>query len=84
MAFEIKTITAYVAVDKDGEEGIIATRMGEVWMPLVCADEKRVASMYNAAKQICAIDNKEFKVLRFAVREDVTDETKAKYEKSST
>jgi len=79
MPFEIKTITAYVAVDKDGEEGIIAHMQNGIWLPLVCADETRAKQMYPLAVQACAIDNKQFKVLRFAVREDITEQIIKQY-----
>ena len=72
--FTIETITAFVSVGKDGEEGVIGQLMGDHWMPFVCADEKRVEQILPICKDLCDRTGVEFKILRFSTRTDVTKE----------
>jgi hypothetical protein len=72
--FKIQTVTAFVAIDdKNGDEGVIAFFDGMGWMPLICADEQRIQSMLPLAKDVCRRERKKFRILRFSVREDVTE-----------
>lgn len=85
MAFVIQTITAFIG-EEDGEEGVWGFRDQKTgaWVPMVCADEKRVETLYPIALEIQEAIGKPFRVLQFSVRTDITDETKAKYEHSPT
>jgi hypothetical protein len=85
MPFEIQTITAFVGVDEEGSEGLVGFFDPELrtWVPLVCADEKRVESMYKLAVQVMEPLNKPFRVLQFSTRADISEETKAKYGKDT-
>ena len=78
--FVITKITAFVAIDPiDGDEGILAFNSDTGWMPLVCADEDRIKSMIPVAEEISQATGKKYRIIQFSVREDVTDEVKAKY-----
>lgn len=81
MPFTIRTLTAFVATDQDGEEGVMAALNQDdgTWVPLVCADESRVESMYPIAVSISETMNVPFRVMQFSQREDITDEVAAKY-----
>lgn len=83
MAFKIESVTAFVAIDEDGEEGIMGFKnpMDGTWMPLVCADEKRVEKMYPMAEAISNISGKPYRVLQFMVRMDITDDVIKKFGK---
>lgn len=82
MPFKIDTITAFVATDELGEDGIMAAQLvpGQ-WFPLVCADEKRLAMMYPVAVEMSELANRSFRVLQFAVQFDITEDVKKKYGK---
>jgi hypothetical protein len=74
MNFEIKTVTAFVAIDeKNGDEGVLGIFTGSGWMPLICADETRIQQMLPIAKDVCRREKKKFRILQFSVREDVTE-----------
>lgn len=79
--FKINSLTAYVSVLPDGDEGVMGKRMGNVYMPLIGADEKRLKEYFPIAKKIADAEGCSFRVLRFDLVEDITEEVKAKYEK---
>lgn len=79
MNFKITTITAFIAVAPDGDEGIIGTRMNDVWMPLICGDLVRVEQMYPLAKAACKHDGKTFKVVQWQSGKDITQAIEALY-----
>ncbi len=80
MSFKLSTVTAFVAIDKDnGDEGIISFQNNNIWMPMVCGDEERIAQMLPIAERICKEAGTSFRILQFSVRTDVTDLIKAKY-----
>lgn len=78
----IEEMFAFVAQDEDGEggEGIMACEMilqGErVMMPLVGADKKRIVSLVPFAENIKTQTGKDYKIIRFHSKEDVTTEIK--------
>lgn len=75
MAFIIKTITVFVAIDpKTGDEGVMATQLAPgQWMPLVCADSARIASMLPVAEQIRIDSGAKYRILQFSEITDITD-----------
>lgn len=80
MSFTITKLTAYIATDEKGEEGVVSF-MGTdgKWMPLICADERRIQLMHRMAMQISASTGKSLKIIQFSERKDVTEETMNKY-----
>lgn len=68
----IETITAFVSVDKDGNEGVIAQMLGGAWTPFVCADPQRIDSILPLALELKKITGVPFKILQFSTREDIT------------
>lgn len=75
MAFKIEKITAFVVTDEDGTEGIPAfSDPNGLMQPMVGADPARVKALYPIAIQLCATFGKEFRVLEFTNRVDITDE----------
>lgn len=77
--FKIEKITAFVAIDNDDEEGIVGIQLGDIMMPMVCADEDRIAQMFVHAKNIASQTGKPIRILQFSVREDVTESVTEKY-----
>lgn len=75
----IQTITAFVAVDDNGDEGVMGAMLGETFYPLVCADEERIASMFPLAEQIKQASGLAYRVVQFSGRIDVTDLIVEKY-----
>lgn len=76
----ITEMYAFVAEDRDPEdEGIIAmVGLGDTALPMVGADPDRVKSLVGYAELVKQVTGKPYKILRFTVREDVTEQyTKA-------
>lgn len=71
--FKIKTITAFIATEDDGTEGVIAMLNGEQWMPLIGADEDRIKALKPFAKEIAETSGCPAKMVRFSNREDLED-----------
>ncbi len=69
---KINELFAFISIDEGPEdEGIIASKFGDVWMPLVGADQKRVDSLRVIAKQIAQTTGKYVVLAKFTHREDV-------------
>lgn len=72
MNYRITELFAFVAVDHDGDEGVIGFRhpSGD-WLPLVGADMERIESLKPFAMKTAAASGKPVKLLRFKVREEI-------------
>lgn len=77
--FRINKVTVFIAEEEDGSEGVMGALLGEVFYPLVCADEARISVMFPLAEQIKNIKGQDYRIVQFSVREDVTDDVKARY-----
>lgn len=70
--FRITEIHVICGIDPDGDfEGIPAkfTSMGPI--PLIAADAKRLSQIKQMAQEIADITQRNFKIVRFSVREDI-------------
>lgn len=67
----IDTLFAFIAVDDDGSEGVMAFMSPEGWMPMVGADEARINSLKPIAQQMSSWTKKQVVLTRFTAREDV-------------
>jgi hypothetical protein len=74
--FKIETLTAFVAIDQDGEEGVMGALLGNTFYPLVCADEERIALMFPIAEDISSVTGQPYRIIQFTVRTDVTERYK--------
>ena len=80
MPLKIETITAYVATDKEGNEGIMGFLGPDgAWIPMIGADQERLKSAYAMAEQISALSGLPFRVLQFSTVTDITEPTKHAY-----
>ena len=70
MTLSIDTITAYIAVDDEGE-GICAFQGPGGWMPMVAADQARIDSLRPMAEALAEGSGRRIVVARFSVRTDV-------------
>jgi hypothetical protein len=72
----IDQLYAFVSSDEKGE-GIVGQTvqlMGEtVFMPFVCADEKRMESLKPLAKKIAKESGKKIKLIRLSIREEIEE-----------
>jgi hypothetical protein len=75
---KIDEVFAFISTCSDGDEGIIGSRMvmgnEVVFMPYVGADLDRVDSLIKSANEL----GLKYKILKFSVREDITDSYKGK------
>ena len=69
---KINELFAFISIDEGLEdEGIIASKFGDVWMPLVGADQKRIDSLRSIAKQIAQATGKYVILAKFTHRTDL-------------
>lgn len=71
MSFKITSISAFIAMGDDQEEGIIAMQVDDKWFPMVMADEARLNSLRPFAEQVAKAQKKQISLVRFSVREDL-------------
>lgn len=69
--FKIESISAFISVDENGEEGILAQKIGGSWMPFIMADETRLLEMKPLAESIAQKQPQPIKLVRFTHRVDV-------------
>jgi hypothetical protein len=66
----IDSIWAFVSVDPaDGNEGVCAATLGGVTLPLIAADEKRLAILTPIAQNIANVTGRVVQLVRFHQRE---------------
>ena len=71
---KIEAIYALASIDEGPEdEGVVAARGGDSWMPLVGADEDRVESLRPLAMAIPRTTGKRIVLARFKNREDLEE-----------
>ncbi len=71
---KIDALFAFISVDEGPEdEGIVAARMGNMWMPLVGADMDRVESLKPLAVGVARLTGKRIVLAKFSVREDLEE-----------
>lgn len=73
MKLKIDEMFAFVADDTEGEGVMVITVDGQS-LPLVGADMDRVKSLAGIAEMIKKESGKDYKILKFSTREDITKE----------
>ena len=66
----INSIWAFISVDESGE-GLCAMPIGGMTVPMIAADERRLASLRPAASVIANMFKKPVRLVRFKNREDL-------------
>lgn len=84
MPKKIEKITAFLSVDDEGNEGIIAEKIGDTWMPFIAADMERLISLFPAMKEIAKSSGKVIRIKEFTNVEDVTEKYIKQYGTPST
>lgn len=76
MSFKITTLTAFISVDEDGEEGLIGLPIGDgmLSLPAIAADKTRVDELYPQVKAFSKMFGFKFKVIELSVRKDITEQ----------
>ena len=70
MELKIEEMYAFIATEEDGQEGICAFQIKSgLWMPMVGADLKRVASLRPMAEAISKATGKQIEVCKFTNRQ---------------
>jgi hypothetical protein len=70
----IDAIWAFLSVDeKDGNEGVTAATMGTSLVPLIAADEKRLASLRPLAQNMAERFGMKIRLVKFHVREVIEE-----------
>ena len=72
MAFRINEIFCFIAENPpDGDEGLVAIFHNGEWLPLVAANEARLADLMPLAKRAACERRIEIKLIRLSSREEV-------------
>ena len=79
MGFVVDEIFAFIAVDDDGDEGVMAAKMGDTMMPLIFADLTRLPTFAPVADNIAKAAGKDYKLKHFQLLGDVSDEYLEQY-----
>lgn len=66
----IEQIFAFLSQDESGE-GIVAQKIGDEWLALVCGDQKRVPLMEAMAQQLATASKKRITLVKFKSRREV-------------
>jgi len=74
--FKVQRLTAFVAVNDNGTEGVIKAEIGNVILPLVSEEEIKIKTFYPIAEAIKLATGQEYKILQFTNCIDVTTKTK--------
>lgn len=69
---KIESMSAFIAEESDGDEGLTAFFTPEGWLPMVAADEDRVQSLMPMAQMIANQTGRAVTLVRFSVRENLT------------
>jgi hypothetical protein len=67
----IEHLWAFLSIDKDGDEGVCAAKMGDMWVPLVAADEKRVETLREYAQRLVEATGCPIRLVKFTVRQEI-------------
>lgn len=71
---KIETIYAFISTEEGpNDEGVVAFKVGNTWMPLVGADMKRIDSLRPIAKQIAEVTKKRIVLAKFTLRQDMEE-----------
>jgi streptogramin lyase len=71
VSFRIQKLWAFVAQEPGGDEGIIAERNGDVWLPFVAADERRIESLRARAMSVPIPPGTTVRLVRFDARTEI-------------
>lgn len=68
----IQSVYLFVSVDReDGNEGVCAVEISGTLMPLIAADEQRLAILRPVAAEIARISGMEIRLIRLTERADL-------------
>ena len=79
MGFVVEELFAFIAVDDDGDEGVIAAKMGDMMMPLVFADLARLPTFAPIADAVSKATGVDYKLKHFQLLGEVSDEYLEQY-----
>jgi hypothetical protein len=69
--FKIESVTAFVSIDEDGEEGVCAMNLDGVWYPMIMADEERLLQMRPLAEGVAQATGRDVTLIRLDHRTDL-------------
>jgi hypothetical protein len=68
----INEVWAFLSIDpKDSNEGVMATRMGSYWVPLIGTDEARIKSLRPMVEEMAQRFDLKVKLVKFTHREEL-------------
>lgn len=71
---KIESLWLWLSVDpQDGNEGALAARLGDAWLPLFAADEQRLREMEQLARSIVHATGIQARLVKFTTREEVQE-----------
>jgi hypothetical protein len=67
----IDELFAWVAVDENGDEGVMGMKTGHGWVPMVGADRERIESFRKYAMAVSAGSREKARLVKFTNRVDL-------------
>ena len=68
---KIEELLAYISDEGDGDEGVVAAKLGDSWMPLIGADRDRMESLRHIAKDTAKMSGRPVRLVRFSTLEEM-------------
>lgn len=69
----IEKLWAYISVDQNKNEGVVAVKTEGGWLPCVAADEERISSLRPLILQIAKERKEKIKLICLSKREEIED-----------
>lgn len=67
----IDAVWMAISVDDNGNEGVCATSIGDMMVPLIAADKNRLEWVISMARKIAAATTRQVKVIKMTTREEI-------------
>lgn len=69
----IPELWAFLSIDPDGTEGIVAHLGSNGWLPLVTGDEANLAAMRMMAREAASLSGRRIRLVKFTARDVLED-----------
>ncbi len=68
---KVEEIFAFVIVDDDGDEGVPAVMVGDMWVPMVGADPGRIESLHPYAQEVATAKDRRVSLRHFKLTREM-------------
>lgn len=68
---KIDSVWLFISQDADGNEGLVAATLGQLFTPLIAADKERLDQLRSIALESSKLTKKKIKLIRLTAREEI-------------